>query len=174
VVSEDLVTWLRAQIDEDQWHAEELRRSRWSHVDFVTSRGSSTWRCIDPDRLLAEVEAKGRILDEIERAEGACLNGRCDPIDADRIVRLLAHPYADRDGYRREWRGVVSYVEVEPTFTIHRDRGIWWAEVQYATWKGQPETYESKTCFTPWGARRVGRRECERIRREREFDRVPW
>ena len=59
------------------------------------------------------------------------------------------------------------YQEVEPTFSICRDRGIWLAVVRYGTYDGRPETYEATPCFTAWGARRRGRREVERIKRER-------
>lgn len=61
----------------------------------------------------------------------------------------------------------MTYVEADPTHRVVRDRGIWIPVVTYATWKGRPEEFEARACLTAWGAHRVGRRECERIRTER-------
>lgn len=49
-----------------------------------------TW---NPDRVLAECEAKREILD-VTRGT----------YSSDLVRRLLALPYADRPGYREEWR----------------------------------------------------------------------
>jgi hypothetical protein len=51
----------------------------------------------DPARVLAEVEAKRRILDlaaELQEREGRY---------ADDFIRALAQPYAGRPGWREEW-----------------------------------------------------------------------
>jgi hypothetical protein len=58
--------------------------------------------------------------------------------------------------------------EVEPTFTVHRDRGIWIPVITYALWDGRPERHEDKACFTRWGAERVGRRKCAEIVADRQ------
>jgi Family of unknown function (DUF6221) len=66
----------------------------------------------DPARVLAEVEAKRAILDEHNLSyEGSrecysCSDKRGDDIEPYPCptVRLLALPYADRPGYRDEWR----------------------------------------------------------------------
>lgn len=115
-MSDDLVTWLRAQLDEDD--ADARRR------DFHTGMCS---RFLDPggdcscdysDHVLAEVEAKRRILDRVEKAAAsAAMPVGYDAVarlekslakvtapELDRVVRLLALPYADRPGYRDEWR----------------------------------------------------------------------
>jgi hypothetical protein len=61
----------------------------------------------DPARMLAEVDVKRRIVAHI----GAVIlspwtitlpDGYVD--DLTRILRLLALPYSDREGYREEWR----------------------------------------------------------------------
>jgi hypothetical protein len=72
----------------------------------------------DPARVLAEVEAKRRILDVILAYEakidgewGCCHSadaigaGRCPEIDPNEIhaLRLLAQPYAGWPGWREEW-----------------------------------------------------------------------
>jgi hypothetical protein len=79
-MTDELITWLRAQLDEDEAWAGETAE-------------------------LAEVEAKRAILDLIDAARGACLQEFCEPpVDADQIFRHLAKLYADRPGYREEWR----------------------------------------------------------------------
>jgi len=139
----DLITWLRAQLDEDERVAREATSGPWRYnpakvwhlpADLPTRRNGEEFvgagpldatvgvaatgpadhpqsmadaRYIarhHPARVLAEVEAKRRILDEIEAEHGACLGEGCVPADTDHIVRLLALPYADRPGYLEEWR----------------------------------------------------------------------
>lgn len=64
----------------------------------------------DPQRVLAEVEAKRRIVD-LHEGEHACStydrDGNIDNctwvIGYCSTLRLLALPYADRAGYRKEW-----------------------------------------------------------------------
>jgi hypothetical protein len=68
----------------------------------------------DPARVLAEVAAKRAILAEVQRRD-AWLNMKTlvEPARSEAtamrdalvpVVRLLALPYADRPGYRDEWR----------------------------------------------------------------------
>lgn len=67
----------------------------------------------DPARVLREVEAKRRILaevvpemnrmdDQLETEFGTPSNP--EPYESGKLLRLLALPYADRPGYRDEWR----------------------------------------------------------------------
>jgi hypothetical protein len=74
----------------------------------------------DPARVLADVEAKRRIVDEYEATQNPLVAERAsdgaqfvvDPGERWRwhgrgletALRLLALPYADHDGYRDEWR----------------------------------------------------------------------
>ena len=64
----------------------------------------------DPARVLREVEAKRRILDDYERAfEDRKLHPGDLALAGARlalhgVVKLLALPYSDRPGYREEWR----------------------------------------------------------------------
>lgn len=143
---DELITWLCAQLDHDEglarmafaehnqaianWH------EPWSGTveigpgeddlccfDSGVSRHIVNW---DPARVLAEVEAKRRILDLHEPRPSGSINRSgptqcgycadlchsrsglgCDSPDAPYpcdTVRLLALPYADQDGYREEWR----------------------------------------------------------------------
>ncbi len=140
----DLVTWLRAQIDEDERIATEATSGPWvwetdSQGDPALISHTARWTSIrvpvtdyptsiimvggredpwveveesdqlhiamwDPVRVLAEVKSKRAILDqaqgyspELERGD----NGRWA---FDTVLKLLAQPYAGRDG----WSDVVS------------------------------------------------------------------
>ncbi|MFD8545696.1 DUF6221 family protein [Streptomyces sp. NPDC059649] len=54
----------------------------------------------DPARVLREIDAKRRMLGRIN--SHAAVMGQ-DEVHGD-LLRLLALPYADRPGYREEWR----------------------------------------------------------------------
>lgn len=136
----DLETWLRQQLDEDeqtarsvedrsdpwfgQWQAEgnKALRTRNGWV-LAHNRGEpyapgllAHIACHDPARVLAEIDAKRRILDDIVpdadgldmQVDGEFRVGRRDlaaePYLGDALMQLLALPYADRPGYRSEWR----------------------------------------------------------------------
>jgi len=117
----DLVTWLRAQLDEDErmaLEADALAPSPWRVEDqpypnvldisggtvVETESGFNPPEISvqthiarhDPVHVRAEVEAKRRILDLLHHEGG-------DYLFAD-IFKLLALPYADQPGYRDEWR----------------------------------------------------------------------
>lgn len=109
----DLVTWLRAQLDEE---AERAKRGQWI-AQFVSQSGrrdiGSTRahsKAIEreggfsPSRVLAEVEAKRRILDWLDDAQDRATMGDYFGLYTDEAVKLLALPYADQPGYREEWR----------------------------------------------------------------------
>lgn len=118
-MSGDLVTWLRAKLDED----ERLAHAVSEHLAYGGPRGFGLgpgelpepirqfiWNGT-PARVLAEVEAKRRRLDVLERLAlnphndddfGLGLYGP-DGFGAD-LLRVEALPYADRPGYREEWR----------------------------------------------------------------------
>lgn len=116
---DDLVTWLRAQLDEDERVAREALAWRddrmtdheyaWSLTSRLNGRpkrhhvipGAPT-----PARVLAEVAAKRRLLQQFE-LRAAAVRG-IDGVQTggvwDDMLRLLALPYADGPGYREEWR----------------------------------------------------------------------
>ncbi len=116
-----LVEFLRARLDEDEAAARAVeplghsvdmggRRNddRFAHgrMGFASEDGmprtlpdggaSAHFARHDPARVLAEVEAKRRILEwaPIDLGEGHSTH----------IFRLLALPYADHPDYREEWR----------------------------------------------------------------------
>jgi hypothetical protein len=138
IVSDDLVAWLRAQLDEDERLAKAAavdggpdwapdgtfladlidplpsqRRAHPERIFLLTQEDADHIARHDPARVLREVEAKRRIIDAYEEA---CERVR-NPVTADNraaariaqfelegVVRLLAAAYADRPGYRAEWR----------------------------------------------------------------------
>ncbi|GHA01331.1 DUF6221 family protein [Streptomyces echinoruber] len=72
---------------------------------------------LDPARVLREIDAKRQLLDEHQDVNdgscGTCVDGQWGyPTHGGsspqrypcRTLRLLALPYADRTGYRQEWR----------------------------------------------------------------------
>jgi hypothetical protein len=130
-MANDLVTFLRSRLDEEEQLAHAASPAPWSanaeHDEVLAADGetvadgfalssSKQLRATvdhivrhDPARVLREVEAKRRILDDLERF---IAGGRDLPTDeraagkatASGIVRLLALPYSDHPAYRAEWR----------------------------------------------------------------------
>lgn len=139
---DDLVQWLRAQLDDDERTAreaggaswEELPVSGWVHTSALPA---SEWQPPgydhhvasaplpadrahivrhDPARVLREIDAKRQIIDECAHWHDKLAREAVDPspvpfpalgevLDAvTPILRALALPYADRPGYREEWR----------------------------------------------------------------------
>jgi hypothetical protein len=112
---DDLVTWLRAQLDEDERVTRQVIaepggfyiEAETEDVNVMTV-GAYVYRWT-PKRILAEVDAKRRILDEhrlvaaddVPGLVQCGLDGETMPCDH---VRLLALPYADRPGYDESWR----------------------------------------------------------------------
>lgn len=101
--SDDLVVWLRAQLDQDEQIARAAHGRNWLDDDewvldedahILEGQPSNTRHAArhDPAFAIADIRAKRRLLAEAKRAQ------------TDYIVRLLASAYADRDGYRNEWR----------------------------------------------------------------------
>jgi hypothetical protein len=74
-----LVTFLRARLDEDE-------------------RLAQQGKPIPPDRVLRDIKAKRRIIDELDRRLDD------DPIDqrAQWVLHELARPYADHEDYQEE------------------------------------------------------------------------
>jgi hypothetical protein len=115
----DLLTWLRVQLDEDD--AVIARNpgqaglgDSASYPDYQTYDGSDIDAACDylgqftPPRMAAEVEAKRRILALCESHADAqfpdSYGGYASAMED--AVQILALPYADRPGYREEWRPV--------------------------------------------------------------------
>ena len=108
-VMRELVKWLHEQLDGEAEDVEESRALspddlHWSMPSWLHRR-----------RLMAEIEAKRQILDAYVReledyeqykddAHVWASSRESDTLE--RVVRLLAVPYAEDPGYRDEWRPV--------------------------------------------------------------------
>jgi hypothetical protein len=123
-VSEDLIDWLRLQLDEDERVAREapnvLDYAEWPFWvdvdDEHDHQATNAWRDhFKPARVLREVERNRRVLARHEPIEvfGDLLCVRCgvkaggrpsDPSWPCPDVRDLAAIFDDRPGYREEWR----------------------------------------------------------------------
>jgi hypothetical protein len=130
---DDLVAFLRARLVEDEQAAqatEERAGYQWTAGTGMQSarikgpgmtiydeggHGEKEAAHIvrwDPARVLAEVEAKRRILDEFKprvdqmdaTIEGEWGMGNYPSGESDLLVKLLALPYTGHPGYREEWR----------------------------------------------------------------------
>ena len=106
---DELVTWLRAQLDDDERVARQMMAEPGGFyieaetVDVnVMTVGAHVYRWT-PKRVLTEVEAKRRILDWAVRAV-AVTDADCYQLGVADVVRMLALPYAGKPGYRGEWR----------------------------------------------------------------------
>jgi hypothetical protein len=119
-VAEDLVQWLRTQLDEDErtaratlWDGSgnklswELMASATIDVggdefyvgDRTIANQMMAW---DPARVLREIDAKRGVITRLQH-----LLHDDNPFvaeQADASLRLLALPYADRPGYNDHWR----------------------------------------------------------------------
>lgn len=117
-VTEELVAFLKDCLDEDELFAREAVDREWFSTDnYVESRDggevarfeikadarhASGW---SPARVLAEVAAKRRIIDTLERAQRDTddLLGVGCYYGLRMAVRLLASVYRGRPGWRAEW-----------------------------------------------------------------------
>lgn len=120
----DLVAFIRARLDEDEWHARHAFADHnsagpnWREAttgvvdtggpgidDLIAIGDSPIARHIahnDPGRVLADVDAKRRIIGTCQYWLHDNEHG-VDPCAAE-TLRLLALPYADHPDYREEWR----------------------------------------------------------------------
>ncbi|MGW5352185.1 DUF6221 family protein [Streptomyces sp. NPDC004031] len=121
---DDLVVFLRARLEEEAERAQAAGAAEWSlqehegdTVLIYDSHGepvvydegwpsaSQARHIVDhsPARVLAEVEAKRRILNARD-AVAAGDDGYGAAALGDVVVQLLALPYADHPDYQQEWR----------------------------------------------------------------------
>lgn len=92
-----ITEFLLARIAEDE--AEAAKAGSFTPWDRPFERDDYGHLLVQPDRVLAECEAKRRIVDRYSGCDD-CGAGD-DPCDA---LRFLALPYADHPDYRKEWR----------------------------------------------------------------------
>lgn len=130
-MSTDLTAWLLEQITEDErvaraakdntagewaWRAQDAPVVLYDYSGKRTMGEGAHIAAWDPARVLAECDAKRRIIEvhHAREATGFDRDGEehsamvCDACsmedDPCPTARLLALPYADRPGYREEWR----------------------------------------------------------------------
>ena len=127
---DDLITWLRAQLDDDERLARAVEplgyttdlggnrldehfahgRVRYASEDGMPRHDRSDPAAAahfarhDPARVLREVEAKRGIVELYEAADGGGFVGHLLRNCLDTPLRLLALPYCDRPGYQEEWK----------------------------------------------------------------------
>lgn len=130
-MTDDLIAWLNAQLDEDERRAEwaaTLIDGKWDSWQVVAQQlfaccdtvpridrvGQHLMHTSDPARVLREAAAKRSIIEAAEEASGldAQVDGEfrvgsrdpvAEPYIGDIILRALAAVYSDRPGYREEW-----------------------------------------------------------------------
>lgn len=111
---DDLVAWLRQQLDDDERTARRVAPNQ-APIEvraMVTREGSEPFLIADSAWVLADVDAKRGILDylEYDRIDVSTAGGPPETIPGRRpaiahpILRMLGLAYADRPGYRDEWR----------------------------------------------------------------------
>ncbi|MGJ3223773.1 DUF6221 family protein [Micromonospora aurantiaca (nom. illeg.)] len=101
---DDLVIWLRQQLDDDEQAA--VAAGHASHFYDCSGECFDHHERWDDARVLAEVEAKRRLLRQFE-LRGNAVRATVQPSTGgvwDDLLRMLALPYADRPGYREQWR----------------------------------------------------------------------
>ncbi|MET7924705.1 DUF6221 family protein [Streptomyces sp. NPDC005349] len=115
-----LVQWFGEQLDEDERIARAAHEPNWSTdgrrgvyygvedswmTDALTTADADHIAAHDPARVLREIDAKREIIRQADLylcdSDPGCgyrtKHGHS-------VLRLLALPYADRPGYREEWR----------------------------------------------------------------------
>lgn len=123
---DELVVWLSAQLDEDERIARACSGNGEWEAEHIAIYGPDLgvevrahMAAHDPARVLREIDAKRRLLSEhtpqtpkvrpgMERHCLSCTTAQSWDEAAGQsnclTLRLLALPYADRPGYRKEWR----------------------------------------------------------------------
>lgn len=101
----DLIAFLRARLDEDERHVDAMDDFWLDTNDEFT--GDAVRRFTDEKRVLADIDAKRRILglyqlDFNDEGEPVCLGGYGEAYWD--VVRLLALPYSDHPDYDESWR----------------------------------------------------------------------
>lgn len=122
-MTDDLVTWLRAQLDEDERAARELERVGLDTVmpgAIIDHTGSTVFfaaevyqrllRVLDPASVLRDIESQRRVVDLCAESILAGTGGLRDEFYCgyyldkfNELLRALALPFSDRPGYRKEW-----------------------------------------------------------------------
>lgn len=105
---DELITWLRAQLDEDERVARTLDAER-----DVARHVLGTELAALLEQVPDEVQVKRRILAQYDDVRHEVrnptsgehfANARARQFQLEQTLQLLARPYAGRQGWREEWR----------------------------------------------------------------------
>ncbi len=109
----DLIVFLTARLDETEARAlaaredwdDESQRYEWNDLSEAVFAHA---RCLDPELVLREVEAKRNILDALQEAEAALDRGYTDLVRGSQLTllrasRFLAAVYSDHPDYDQSW-----------------------------------------------------------------------
>ena len=97
---DDLIAFLHQQFENQRFRGESVKTLAFA----MPAPETAAYLTETGDLLLADVDAKRRILDECESAlRKSAPRSNLNDL-AWLVLRPLALPYADRPGYREEWR----------------------------------------------------------------------
>lgn len=106
-----LVRWLTAQLDVDRAEAEKLADGDDYGLDASAMRWEETgeWNGypylrISKARVLREIEAQREVLRQHQRLIDISSDDPSGLTAMEAVIRSLAAVYADRPGYRKDWR----------------------------------------------------------------------
>jgi hypothetical protein len=115
---DDLVDWLRLQLDEDERKATDGQRAgldddwpfwidRDDDWDFEAAEAYRDH--FKPARVLRDVQAKRRIVEvAVSRHKASVVlpagHREASAVSAIAVLQFLAFPYSDRPGFRDDWR----------------------------------------------------------------------
>lgn len=106
-MSSDLVTFLRARLDEDEQVARQVTMCEGDDPSLwvLDDDYKHDTLVIDSARVLAEVAAKRRMVEQCGEAAADAINYAREARDlADDTLRLLALPFSDHPDYDESWR----------------------------------------------------------------------
>lgn len=107
---DELIAWLREQLDYDELVAQRVEPNQ-APADLramVTRDGSEPFLIVDSGRVLAEVDARRTMLVRLESLLLYATDPDLGSLEliawATGSLKVEATPFADRAGYRDEWR----------------------------------------------------------------------
>lgn len=134
-MTDDLVQFIRDRLDEDEQVARLAPGPSWERRDIRSDDGTFVFEEYvavgDPDRstvvlsdvdaevlpfvlrhaparVLADIEAKRRLANDMADVVGGDYIDDGEPVLAEWVLLLLALPFADHPDYRKEWRPVAG------------------------------------------------------------------
>ncbi len=105
----ELVEFLRARLDEDAAELPDNLHLSWCERAQEYVYAGAPCDCGNPDRVLREIEAKRRLLEELRpltaEADGIIWSEYSSHHGSEEtLLALLALPYSDHPDYREDWR----------------------------------------------------------------------